>query len=55
MDEEKMLRKLLHGRTEGSRCGRPRKRLLQDMEEDLRVMQVGRWWKKAQCKSGGAS
>jgi hypothetical protein len=54
MDEEKMLRKLLHGRMEGSRRGRPRKRLLPDMEEDLRVMQIGRWWKKVQSKSGGA-
>jgi hypothetical protein len=43
MDEERMSRKLLHGKMEGRRrCGRPRKRLLQDLEEDLRVMQVGR-------------
>jgi hypothetical protein len=29
---------------------RPRKRWLQDVEEDLRVMQVGRWWEKVQSK-----
>jgi hypothetical protein len=51
MDEEKMSRKLLHGRMEGrSRPGRPRKRWLQDLEEDLRGMQVRRWWEKAQSK-----
>jgi hypothetical protein len=41
MDEKRMSRKLLHGKMEGRRrCGRPRMRWLQDM----RVMQVGRWW-----------
>jgi hypothetical protein len=35
---------------ERRRRGRPRKRWLQDLEEDLRVMQVGRWWEKAQSK-----
>jgi hypothetical protein len=51
MDEERMLRKLLHGRMEGRRRrGRPRKRWLQDLEEDLRVTQVGRWWEKVQSK-----
>jgi hypothetical protein len=43
MDEERMSRKLLHGTMEGRRRrGRPRKRWLQDLEEDLRVMHVGR-------------
>jgi hypothetical protein len=32
------------------RRGRPRKRWLQDLEEDLRVMQVGRLWQKVQSK-----
>jgi hypothetical protein len=36
MEEERMSRKLLHGRMEGrSRRGRPRKRWLHDLEEDL--------------------
>jgi hypothetical protein len=55
MDEERMSRNLLHGKMEGrSRRGRPRKRWLQDFEEDLRVMQVGRWWKCRVRKNGGA-
>jgi hypothetical protein len=46
-----MLRKLLHGTMEGRRRrGRPRKRWLQDLEEVLRVMHVGRWWEKVQGK-----
>jgi hypothetical protein len=45
IDEEMLPRKLLHGKMEGRRRrGRPRKRWLQDLEEDLKVMQVGRWW-----------
>jgi hypothetical protein len=35
---------------EGRRSGRPRKRWLQDVEEDLRVMQVGRRWEKVKSK-----
>jgi hypothetical protein len=51
MDEERMSRKLLHGKMEGRRRrGRPRKRWLHDLEEDQRVMQVGRWWEKVQSK-----
>jgi hypothetical protein len=51
MDEERMSRKLLHEKMEGRRRhGRPRKRWLQDLEEDLRVMQVGSWWEKVQSK-----
>jgi hypothetical protein len=50
MVEERMSRKLLHGKMEGRRRGRPRKRRLQDLEKDLRVMQVGRWWEKVQGK-----
>jgi hypothetical protein len=50
MDEERMSRKMLHGKMEGRRRGRPRKRWLQDLDEDLRVMQVGRWWDKVQSK-----
>jgi hypothetical protein len=46
-----MLRKLLHGRIEGRRrCGRPRKRWIKDLEEDMRVMQVRTWWEKVQSK-----
>jgi hypothetical protein len=51
MDEERMSRKLLHGKMEGRRRrGRPRKMWLQDLEEDMRVMQVGRWWEKVQSE-----
>jgi hypothetical protein len=51
MDEEKMLRKLLNGKMEARRrCVRPRKRWLQNLEEDLRVMRVGRWSEKVQSK-----
>jgi hypothetical protein len=32
------------------RCGRPRESWLQDLEKDLRVMQVGRWWEKVESK-----
>jgi hypothetical protein len=32
------------------RRGRPRKRWLHDLEEDLRVMKVGRWWEKVRSK-----
>jgi hypothetical protein len=49
MDEERMSKKLLHGKMEGRRRrGRPRKGWLQDLEEDLRVMQVGRWEESAE-------
>jgi hypothetical protein len=51
MDEERMSRKALHGKMEGRRRReRPRKRWLQDFEEDLRVIQVGRWWEVVQSK-----
>jgi hypothetical protein len=50
MGEDRMPRKLLHGRIEGRRRGRPRKRWLQSLEEDLRIMQLGRWRKKVGCR-----
>jgi hypothetical protein len=51
MDEERMPRKLLHGRTEGRRrLGRPKKGWLQSLEEDLRIMWVRRWWEKVGCR-----
>jgi hypothetical protein len=51
MGEKRMPRKLLHGRIEGrQRRGRPRKRWLQSLEDDLRIMQVGRWWEKVGCR-----
>jgi hypothetical protein len=50
--EERMQRKLLHGKIEGRwRRGRPRKRWLQSLEEDLRIMRVRRWGVE---KNGGA-
>jgi hypothetical protein len=51
MGEERMPRRLLHGRIEERRRrGRPRKRWLQGLEEDLRIMWVGRWWEKVECR-----
>jgi hypothetical protein len=51
MDEKMMSRKQLHEKMEGRRRhARPRKMWLQDLEEDMRVMQVGRWWEKVQRK-----
>jgi hypothetical protein len=51
MDEERMSRKLLHEKMEvRRRRGRPRKRWLQNLEEDMRVMEVGRGWEKVQSK-----
>jgi hypothetical protein len=50
MGEERMPRKLLHGRIEGRRRrGRPKKRWLQNLE-DLRIVRVGRWWEKVGCR-----
>jgi hypothetical protein len=50
--EERMQRKLLHGKTEGRRRrGRPRKRWLQSLEKDLRIMRDRRW---GVAKNGGA-
>jgi hypothetical protein len=52
MNEERMSSKLLHGKMEGRRRrGRPKKRWSQDLEEDMRVMQVGRWWEKVQSEA----
>jgi hypothetical protein len=49
MDENRMPKKILHGRIEGKRKrGRPRKRWLRDLQEDLRVMHVGRRWEKVE-------
>jgi hypothetical protein len=51
MEDERMSRKLLHGRMEGRRRrGRPRKRWVHDFEEDLRVTQAGRWWENVRSK-----
>jgi hypothetical protein len=42
MDENRMPKKILHGGMEGKRkCGRPRKRWLQDLQEDLKS--YARW------------
>jgi hypothetical protein len=41
MDENRMPKKILHGRMEGKRkCGKSRRRWLQDLQGDLRVMHV---------------
>jgi hypothetical protein len=56
MGEVRIPRMLLHGGIEGRRRrGRQRKRWLQSLEEDLRIMRVGRWWEKWGVeKNGGA-
>jgi hypothetical protein len=49
MDDNRIPKKILHGRMKGKRKHRrPRKRWLQDLQEDLRVMHVGRRWEKVQ-------
>jgi hypothetical protein len=49
MDDNRISKKILHGRMEGKRKrGRPRKRWVQDLQEDLSVMHVGSWWEKVQ-------
>lgn len=49
MSEERVPKKLLHGNMDGKRKrGRPRKRWMQDVEEDIKTMRIVRWWEKVQ-------
>jgi hypothetical protein len=49
MDQRRVVKKIFDSEPEGRRkVGRPRLRWLDDVENDLRVMKVKRWRKKAQ-------
>jgi hypothetical protein len=49
MDSERTPKCLLNGELFGvRRRGRPRKRWLQDVKDDLRRMRIGKWKEKAQ-------
>jgi hypothetical protein len=48
MEENRMVKRVFEGHADGRRkTGSPRKRWLDDTEEDLRLMKVKRWRKKA--------
>jgi hypothetical protein len=48
MEENRTVKRVFEGNLSGKRkTGRPRKRWLDDIEEDLRLMKVKRWRKKA--------
>jgi hypothetical protein len=48
MEDNEMVRRVFEGHSGGSRkTGSPRKRWLEDIEEDLRMMKVKRWGNKA--------
>jgi hypothetical protein len=49
MDESLLCRKLTFSQLEGSRKkGRPKLRWLNDVLQDLKILKVTAWWKKAQ-------
>jgi hypothetical protein len=49
MDQRREVKKIFDSKPEGRRkVGRPRLRWLDDVENDLRVMKIKRWRKKAQ-------
>ena len=48
MDETGSVKKIFEGKLEGGRCrGRPRLRWINDVEDDLRKLDVKRWTAKA--------
>jgi hypothetical protein len=49
MDESLLWKKLIVSQLEGSRKkGRPKLRWLDDVLQDLKILKVAAWWKKAQ-------
>jgi hypothetical protein len=49
MDESSLCKKLTFSQLEGSRKkGRPKLRWLDDVLQDLKILKVTAWWKKAQ-------
>jgi hypothetical protein len=49
MDKRRVVKKIFDSKPEGRRkVGRPRLRWLDGVEDDLRVMKIKRWRKKAQ-------
>jgi hypothetical protein len=56
MDQRKVVKKIFESKPEGRRkVGRPRFRWLDDVKNDLRVMKVKRWRKKAHNREEWAS
>jgi hypothetical protein len=55
-DQRRVVKKIFDSKPEGRRkVGRPRLRWLDDVENDLRVMKIKRWRKKAQNREEWAS
>jgi hypothetical protein len=48
MPETRSVKKVFLGKADGRRRGRPRKRWLDDLEEDLRKLGVKGWRRKAE-------
>jgi hypothetical protein len=56
MDQRRVVKKIFESKPEGRRkAGRPRLRWLDDVENDLRVVKVKRWRKRAQTREEWAS
>jgi hypothetical protein len=56
MDQRRFVKKIFDSKPEGRRkVGRPKLRWLDDMENDLRVMKVKSWRKRAQNREEWAS
>jgi hypothetical protein len=51
MEESSIPIRLIHSNPEGWWTGRPGKRWVKDVEEDLRKMGIRGWWRKAKEKS----
>jgi hypothetical protein len=56
MDQRRVVKKIYDSKPEGRRkVGRPKLRWLDDVENNLRVMKIKRWRKKAQNREEWAS